>query len=79
MNIKIGAPIEHGGERFVIVNIKHEQTMDGMVLIMTAFDPDMASREQGKAIKVEQTQSQVIDMLKKITGEGGPFGINLGG
>ena len=79
MNIKIGAPIEHGGERFVIVNIKHEQTMDGMVLIMTAFDPDMASREQGKAIKVEQTQSQVIDMLKNITGEGGPFGINLGG
>ena len=77
MTIKIGAPIEHGGEKFVVVNVKHEQTMDGMVLIITAFDPDMASREQGKAIKVEQTQTQVIDMLKKITGEGGPF--NLGG
>jgi len=74
MIIKIGAPIEHGGERFVVVNIKHEQTMDGMILQVSCFDPDMASREQGKAIKVEQTQTQVIDMLKKITGEGGPLG-----
>lgn len=79
MTIKIGCGIEHGGERFVVVNIKHEQTMDGMILIITAFDPDMANKEQQKAIKVEQTQGQVIDMLKKITGEGGPFGINLGG
>ena len=74
MNLKIGVGIEHGGERFVIVNIKHEETPTGMVLIVTAFDPDMANEEQQKAIKVEQTQIQVIDMLKKITGEGGPLG-----
>jgi hypothetical protein len=79
MHIRIGEPLTHGGEKFVVVNIKHEQTMDGMILIITAFDPDMANKEQQKAIKVEQTQGQVIDMLKKITGEGGPFGINLGG
>lgn len=79
MIIKIGGAIEHGGEKFVVVNVKHEETPSGMILIVTAFDPEMANQEQQKAIKVEQTQGQVIDMLKKITGEGGPFGINLGG
>ena len=80
MNIKIGESVSHGGERFVVVNIKHEETPSGMILILTAFDPEMANQEQQKAIKVEQTQGQVIDMLKKITGEGGPFGgMNLGG
>ena len=82
MIIKIGCPIEHGGEKFVVVNIKHEQTMDGMILQVTAFDPDMANKEQQKAIKVEQTQNQLVDVLKKMTGEGGPLGgigVGIGG
>lgn len=74
MKIKIGESIEHGGERFVVVNIKHEQTMDGMVLNIVAYSPDMADKEQQKAMKMEQTQAQIVDMLKKVTGEGGPLG-----
>lgn len=77
MKMKIGAEVEHGNEKFIIVNIKHEQTMDGMILQVSCYDPDMANKEQQKAIKVEQTQQQVIDMLKKVTGEGGPLG-NMG-
>ena len=74
MKIKIGCTIEHGGEEFLVVDIKHNETVEGMVLVVTALDKDMASREQQKAIKVEQTQLQVIDLLKKMTGEGGPLG-----
>jgi len=74
MRIKIGETIEHGGERFVVVNIQHEETMEGMILVVRAFDPDMANKEQQKAMKMEQTQHQVIEMLRKMTGEGGPLG-----
>jgi len=74
MRIKIGEIIEHGGERFVVVNIQHEETMEGMILVVRAFDPDMANKEQQKAMKMEQTQHQVIEMLRKMTGEGGPLG-----
>lgn len=74
MKMRIGEAIEHGGERFVIVDIKHHETMDGKILYMTAYDPNMADKEQQKQIKMEQTSNQMIDMLKKITGEGGPLG-----
>jgi hypothetical protein len=82
MIVKIGCEMEHGGERFVVVNINHEQTMDGKILLIRAFDPDMADKEQQKAMNVEQTQHQIVDMLKKMTGEGGPLGgigFGLGG
>jgi len=82
MIVKIGETIEHGGEKFVVVDIKHNETMDGMVLYLTAFDPHMADKEQHKAIKIEQTQAQIVDMLKKMTGEGGPLGgigLSIGG
>jgi hypothetical protein len=80
MSIRIGELIAHGGEQFVIVNIKHEQTVNGMILVVTAFDSDMASREQQKAIKVEQTQESVVDLIKKIAEQGGGgLGFNIGG
>jgi len=77
MKIKIGDEFEHGGERFTIVNINHEQTVEGNILLVRAFDPDMANREQQKAIKVEQTQYSIVDMIKKIS-EGGSGGIGFG-
>lgn len=76
MKIKIGETIEHGGQDFVVVDIKHHASMDGMALHILAYDPDMANKEQQKAIKIDQTNQNVIDMLKKLT-EGG--GLNLGG
>lgn len=74
MIIKIGGTIEHGGQQFVVMDIKHQETMDGAVLYLIAYDPNMADKEQRKAIKMNQTSEQMIDMLKKLTGEGGPFG-----
>ena len=76
MKIKIGEAVEHGGQNFVVVEIKHHATMDGVMLNLIAYDPEMANKEQQKAIKMDQTSQNVIDMLKKIT-EGG--GLNLGG
>lgn len=80
MIIKIGESIEHGGQKFVVVDIKHNATMDGTVLYLTAFDPAMADKEQQKGIKIEQTQTSVIDLIKKIAEQGGGnLGFNIGG
>jgi hypothetical protein len=74
MTIAIGSMIEHGGEKFVVVDIKHQVTADGAVLYLTGFDPEMAKQERQKSINMEQTQHQIVEMLKKMTGEGGPLG-----
>ena len=75
-DIKIGETLQHGGQKFVIVDIKHHATMDGVMLIMTAYDPNMADKEQQKQIKMDQTSQNMIEMLKKLT-EGG--GLDFGG
>lgn len=74
--MKIGEAVEHGGQKFVIVDVKHHATMDGVVLVVTAYDPDMANKEQQKQIKMDQTSQNIVDMLKKVT-EGG--GLDFGG
>lgn len=74
--MSIGETVEHGGQKFVIVDIKHHATMDGVMLIMTAYDPNMADKEQQKQIKMDQTSQNMIEMLKKLT-EGG--GLDFGG
>lgn len=74
--IRIGEEIEHGGQRFVIVDVKHHATMDGVALVVTGYDPEMANKEQQKQIKMDQTSQNLIDIVKKMT-EGGGF--NLGG
>jgi len=80
MIIKIGETVEHGGQKFVVVDIKHNATMDGSILYLTAFDKDMADKEQQKAIKMEQTSNSVIDLVKKIAEQGGGgLGFNIGG
>lgn len=76
MNMRIGEGVEHGGQKFVIVDVKHHATMDGVMLIVTAYDPNMANKEQEKQIKMDQTSQNMIEMLKKLT-EGG--GLDFGG
>lgn len=77
MIIKIGEPLEHGGQKFVVVDIKHQSNMDGVVLIVTAYDPSMADKEQQKSIKVDQISNQVMDLVKKATEGGFNFGGQL--
>lgn len=81
MIIKIGETIDYGGKQFVVVLLNQEEALEGGVLLIRALDPEMASREQQKAIKVEQTSNQMLDMVKKLTegGAGGFGGMNFGG
>lgn len=76
MNIKIGDRLGHGGEEFVIVDIRHDEHIEGKSLMIRALDPAMANEEQEKQIKMEQTGKNMIDLLRKLT-EGGGF--NIGG
>lgn len=80
MGLRVGDTLIHCERVFTIVNINCEEHVDGMVLQIRAFDPDMANREQQKAINAEQAKDQMIEMIKKMT-EGGPGGIgfNIGG
>lgn len=77
MNTKIGDTVEHGGEKFTVVDIKHHQTIDGKVLYLTAYDPDLANKMQQDQIKAKQTGENFLDMLRKLS-EGGK-GFDLGG
>lgn len=74
LGVRVGDNIIHCNRTFTIMNISCEEQAEGMVLSLRAFDPDMANREQQKAISMEQTQHQIVEMLKKVTGEGGPLG-----
>lgn len=81
MIVNIGEQIEFGGAKFIIVKVNRDDNMDGKVLCITGFDPDMANKEQQKQIKTDQIQETLVDTLNKLLkkgGEGG-FGINLGG
>lgn len=77
IGIRTGDTIIHCNRQFTIVHICIEECMDGMVLMVRAFDPEMADREQQKAISVDQTKNRVLDIIKKMT-EGGGGGA-LGG
>lgn len=77
LGVRVGDTIIHCNREFTIVNINCEEQVEGMVLALRAFDPEMALREQQKAITVDQTKNQVMEMIKKIT-ESGPGGIGFG-
>jgi len=78
LGIRVGDSIIHCDREFTIVNITCEEHVDGMILSIRAFDPDMASREQQKAISAEQAKNQVVEMIKKMTeGGGGNIGFGL--
>ena len=80
IGIRVGDSIIHCNREFTIVNIACEEHVDGMVLSIRAFDPDMANREQQKAISMDQTKDQVLSMIKKMAeGGGGTMGFGLGG
>jgi hypothetical protein len=80
LGVRVGDTIIHCNRSFTIVNIQCEEQVEGMVLAVRAYDPDMASKIHQKTIVAEQTGNQVMDMIRKIT-EGGPgnMGFNIGG
>lgn len=77
MIIKIGERVEHGGEQFVIVNIKHEQALGGKGLLIQCVDPETADHEQQRQMKVEQVNHGLIDLIKKAMEEGGKGGFGF--
>lgn len=80
--MKYGDIIEHLGTQFVVIGIRRTENAEGSSIDITALDKEMASREQHKMIKMEETREGVIDMLGKfVKGEGGSmgFGFGLGG
>lgn len=78
IGVRVGDTIVHCNRVFTIVDINCEEHVEGMVFTLRAFDPDMANREQQKAISMDQTKNQVLEMIKKMTEGGGHGGIGFG-
>jgi hypothetical protein len=64
--ISIGEIVEFGGEKFQVVNVRREDTLEGKALYITACDPDMANHQQQEQIKTRQTVEGAGDLLKTI-------------
>lgn len=70
MRIIIGTEIEFGGEKFQVVNIRREDTTEGKVVYLAAYDPTMADREQQTRMKMSQTGEGLVDILKNMIEKG---------
>jgi hypothetical protein len=79
LGIRVGDMIIHKDCNFVIVDIRCDESMEGTVLHIRAFDPSMADTEQQRKIKVDQTSNNFLDMFKKLSEGGKEGGVNLGG
>ena len=82
MGITVGSTIVHRGETFTTFHIKLEETTQGKVLLITAYDPSMAETIQGQQLQGQAIQQDMLDfvqnMFKKGKDGGGP-GFILGG
>lgn len=77
LGVRVGDSIIHCNRQFTIVHIQCEEQVEGMVLSIRAYDPDMANKIHQKTITAEQTGNQIMDMIRKMT-EGGPGGLSFG-
>lgn len=78
MEVKTGVVIEFGGEKFQIIDIQRNDTLEGKMLYIRACDPDTADREQQTRMKVGQTTEGVVDLLKNIVDKGKRGGFDMG-
>jgi GH35 family endo-1,4-beta-xylanase len=89
LGVRIGDTIIHKNLQYTIVNIECQEIVEGSTLLIRALDTDMALREQQKNMSndrsrdsIDQTRDQVLDMIKKITKDGGDIsgiGFGMGG
>jgi hypothetical protein len=78
LGVQVGHSIIHCNREFTIVDIRCDESSEGMMLYIHAVDPDYADREQRKHISVDQTWQQIMELVKRIT-EKGLGGMEMGG
>lgn len=66
IEIRVGDTIIHCNDEFVIVDMRREETSEGMRLLVQAADGDTASRLQEERIKHEQMMDKGTNLLKDI-------------
>lgn len=81
LGVRVGDSIIHCNAEFTIIDIRRDENMEGIRLFIHAIDPDAADKEQQKAISMDQTGQQIMELVKKITekGLGGIGGMGMGG
>lgn len=78
MNIKVGDKIVHGEHDFVVINIKKEETIEGIGLLIQCTDPETADHIQQNKIKTDKVGEGLLDALRKALDKGGHGGIGFG-
>lgn len=72
LGVRVGDTIIHKNLEYIIMDIRCNEGLDGGELIINAIDPNKADMEQQKKIKMDQTASNFLDLIKKISE--GPLG-----
>ena len=70
LGIRVGDTVIHCNREFTIMDIRVDESMEGMEMYIKAVDPHMADKEQQKAIKMNQTGEQILDMVRKVMSKG---------
>ena len=74
MILKIGDKVIYRGQEYLIANIKQEETLDGIGILMQAVDAQTLYNEQEKRRTAEQVQHDMMEMVKKFMEGGGTLG-----
>ena len=78
MNIKIGDKLSHGGQDFIVINIKHEAAMEGYGLLIQCVDPETADHMQQNTMKTNQVNDNLLNVVKKVLEKGNQGGFGIG-
>jgi hypothetical protein len=70
LGVRVGDPIIHCNREFTILDIRVDESVDGLRLFINAADKDYANREHMKSVEMGQISGQVTELIKKITEKG---------
>lgn len=70
MGCRVGDTVIHCNDEFTIIDIRREESPEGMKLVIYCADPEQANKMQVDNIGHNQMYDQVMELMKKITDKG---------
>lgn len=70
LGLRIGDTVVHCNDQFVIVDIRREETVDGMKIFIMGTDPDVADKVQRKDIEYNALMEKMTGLLKGLADRG---------
>ena len=78
IGVRVGDSIVHCNREFTIIDIRVDESIEGLTLFVRGADKDLANKEHMKSVEMGHITSQVTELVKKLTEKGlgglGEFG-----